>query len=162
MRRRARATACWPRSSRRRMAATNSGPGSSRRSRDRSNKVLGVFRICRALGARIIPVDKKARHELQVQKGDENGALNGELVEAEITRDRGHGLPIGPGARTAGRYDRPAQYLAHRHSSPRHSQPVPGKVIAESEALKPFARDRRSDLRDVPLLTIDPPRCPRP
>lgn len=55
---------------------------------DRTNKVLGVYRVLAGLGARIIPVDKKARHELQVQKGDENGALNGELVEAEILRDR--------------------------------------------------------------------------
>ena len=60
---------------------------------DRSNKVLGVYRLLPGLGARIIPVDKKARHELQVLKGDENGALNGELVEAEITHDKGRGLP---------------------------------------------------------------------
>ena len=60
---------------------------------DRSNKVLGVYRVTPGLGARIVPVDKKARHELQVMKGDENGALNGELVEAEIVKDRGRGLP---------------------------------------------------------------------
>ena len=123
---------------------------------DRSNKVLGVYRLLPGLGARIIPVDKKARHELQVQKGDENGALNGELVEAEITRDRGQGLPSARVRERLGDMSdqRNISLIAiHHHGIPNQ---FPGKVIAESEALKPFARAHRGDLRDVPLLTIDP------
>ena len=123
---------------------------------DRSNKVLGVYRLLPGLGARIIPVDKKARHELQVQKGDENGALNGELVEAEITRDRGAGLPSARVRERLGDMtdQRNISLIAiHHHGIPNQ---FPDKVIAESEALKPFARANRSDLRDVPLLTIDP------
>ncbi len=61
---------------------------------DRSQRVLGVYRILKGLGARIIPVDKKARNELQVLPGDENGAVNGELVEAEIKRERGRAPPL--------------------------------------------------------------------
>ena len=123
---------------------------------DRSNKVLGVYRLLPGLGARIIPVDKKARHELQVQKGDENGALNGELVEAEITRDRGQGLPSARVRERLGDMtdQRNISLIAiHHHGIPNQ---FPGKVIAESEALKPFGRAHRGDLRDVPLLTIDP------
>ena len=123
---------------------------------DRSNKVLGVYRLLPGLGARIIPVDKKARHELQVQKGDENGALNGELVEAEITRDRGQGLPSARVRERLGDMtdQRNISLIAiHHHGIPNQ---FPDKVIAESEALKPFARAHRGDLRDVPLLTIDP------
>ncbi|MCA3554844.1 ribonuclease R [Aestuariivirga sp.] len=122
----------------------------------RSGKVLGVFRVQPGLGARIIPVDKKARHELQVPKGEENGALDGELVEAEIIKDRGHGLPS---ARVRGRLgdmndQRNISLIAINH----HGIPnaFPERVLKEAESLKPFARGRRTDLRSVPLLTIDP------
>jgi len=124
---------------------------------DRSNKVLGVFRILRGQGARIVPVDKKARHELQVQAGDENGAVNGELVEAEIIRDRGRGLPSARVRERLGDLtnQRNISLIAiHQHGIP---NAFPDRVIRESEALKPFSPKGRDDLRDVPLVTIDPP-----
>jgi ribonuclease R len=123
---------------------------------DRSNKVLGIYRVLPGLGARIVPVDKKARHELRVQNGDDNGALNGELVEAEIMRDRGHGLPSARVRERLGDMtdQRNISLIAiHHHGIPNH---FPDKVIAESEALKPFARANRADLRELPLVTIDP------
>ena len=123
---------------------------------DRSNKVLGVFRVQAGLGARIIPVDKKARHELQVRSGDENGALNGELVEAEIVKDRGHGLPMARVRERLGDLSdqRNISLIAINH----HGIPneFPDRVLRESESLKPFSREGRTDLRKVPLLTIDP------
>jgi ribonuclease R len=123
---------------------------------DRSNKVLGVYRVTPGLGARIVPVDKKARNELQVMKGDENGAVNGELVEAEITRDRGRGLPSARVRERLGDLNnqRNISLIAiHHHGIPNE---FPERVLRESETLKPFSREGRSDLRDVPLLTIDP------
>ena len=122
----------------------------------RSNKVLGVYRIMPGAGARIIPVDKKARHELQVQKDDENGAQDGELVEAEIIKDRGRGLPSARIRERLGDLtdQRNISLIAiHHHGIPNQ---FPDKVIAQSEALKPFSRANRGDLRDVPLVTIDP------
>ncbi|MCX7351514.1 MAG: ribonuclease R [Alphaproteobacteria bacterium] len=123
---------------------------------DRSSKVLGVFRVQPGLGARIIPVDKKARHELQVKKGDENGALNGELVEAEIIKDRGQGLPSARVRERLGDMNdqRNISLIAINH----HGIPneFPKRVLEESESLKPFSREGRTDLRKVPLLTIDP------
>lgn len=123
---------------------------------DTSNKVLGVYRVLAGLGGRIVPVDKKARHELQVMKGDENGALDGELVEAEIKRDRGRGLPS---ARVRDRLgdlndQRNISLIAiHHHGIPNE---FPERVLRESESLGSFSRDGRTDLRTVPLLTIDP------
>ena len=123
---------------------------------DRSNKVLGVFRVQVGFGARIIPVDKKARHELQVKKGDENGAVDGELVEAEIVKDRGHGLPMARVRERLGNMNdqRNISLIAINH----HGIPndFPARVLEESEKLKPFSREGRTDLRQVPLLTIDP------
>jgi ribonuclease R len=123
---------------------------------DSSSKVLGVYRITPGLGARILPVDKKARHELQVMKGDENEARNGELVEAEIIRDRGRGLPTARVRERLGDMNdqRNISLIAiHHHGIPNE---FPERVLRESESLKPFSREGRSDLRDVPLLTIDP------
>ena len=123
---------------------------------DRANRVLGVYRQLPGLGARIIPVDKKARHELQVASGGDNGARDGELVEAEITRDRGRGLPS---ARVRDRLgdlndQRNISLIAiHHHGIPDR---FPDRVIQESEALAPFSRAGRGDLRQVPLITIDP------
>jgi ribonuclease R len=123
---------------------------------DRSNKVLGVYRVLQGLGARIVPVDKKARHELQVMKGDENGARDGELVEAEIKQDRGRGLPSARVRERLGDMSdqRNISLIAiHHHGIPNQ---FPERVLRESESLKPFPREGRTDLRHVPLLTIDP------
>ena len=124
---------------------------------DRSSRVLGVYRVMRGASARIIPVDKKARHELQVLAGDDAGAVNGELVEAEVVRDRGRGLPTGRVRERLGDLtnQRNISLIAiHQHGIPNE---FPDKVLRESEALKPFSTAGRDDLRHVPLLTIDPP-----
>ena len=124
---------------------------------ERTNRVLGVYRVLAGIGARIIPVDKKARHELQVLKGDENGALNGELVEAEITHDKGRGLPSARIRERLGDMNdqRNISLIAiHHHGIPNQ---FPDKVLRESEALKTFSPANRNDLRTVPLITIDPP-----
>ncbi|MCB1380321.1 MAG: ribonuclease R [Alphaproteobacteria bacterium] len=124
---------------------------------DRSPRVLGVYRILKGLGARIIPVDKKARNELQVFAGDENGAQNGELVEAEIRPGRGRGLPVARVRERLG--DMTDQRNVSLIAINQHGIPhvFPDRVISESERLKPFSPGRRTDLRDVPLVTIDPP-----
>ena len=124
---------------------------------ERSTKVLGVFRIAQGLGARIIPVDKKARNELQVQPGDDNGAINGELVEAEIIQSHGRGLPSARVRQRLGDMSdqRNISLIAiNQHGIPHE---FPARVMEESEKLKPFAQGARTDLRKVPLITIDPP-----
>ena len=124
---------------------------------DRSKRVLGVYRLVKGHGARLIPVDKKARNELQVRSGDENGALEGELVEAEILKDHGRGLPL---ARVRARLgdmndQRNISLIAiHHHAIPNQFSE---RVLAESEALKSFNPGARVDLRRTPLITIDPP-----
>jgi ribonuclease R len=124
---------------------------------DTSKRVLGVYRIVKGHSARVIPVDKKARHELQVAAGDEAGAANGELVEVEILQGRGAGLPR---ARVRDRLgdmgnQRNISLIAiHQHGIPHE---FPTRVTAEAVALRSFDRAAREDLRHVPLITIDPP-----
>ena len=123
----------------------------------RSTRVLGIFRHAKGQGARIVPIDKKARHELQVQPGQDNGAQPGELVAVEVMRGGGHGLP------TARVKERLGDITSQRNISliaiEHHSIPseFPARVLAEAEALKPFSPGKRLDLRHIPLITIDPP-----
>ncbi|MFT3986676.1 ribonuclease R [Aestuariivirga sp.] len=124
---------------------------------DSSKRMLGIYRVARGLGARIIPVDKKAKSELQVLPGGDGGAENGELVEAEISGGRGRGLPMARVRERLG--DLTSQKNISLIAIHQHGIPIefPARVMAEAQALKPFSQQGRTDLRTVPLITIDPP-----
>ncbi|TNF22798.1 MAG: ribonuclease R [Rhodobacteraceae bacterium] len=120
------------------------------------HKILGIFSK-RAEGGRIKPVDKGADKEWQVAAGDVNGAREGELVEAELVGPKARmGLPR---ARITDRLGDPSAPKAvsliaiHQHGIP---DDFPDKVIAEADAMKPAGLAGREDLRDLPLITIDP------
>ena len=89
-------------------------------------RALGVFRSAAGLGARVVPVDKKSRHEMVVRKGDEGGAQPGELVEVEITSDRGRGLTAARVRRRLGDIEDQPQHFPYCHSRARHSDGVFG------------------------------------
>ena len=117
-------------------------------------RVLGVFRLTDG-GGRLIPVEKGA-DELRVEPHDAHGAEDGELVEAE---------PVGPqkfGLRRARIVERLGDPGAPRAVSliaiHHHRIPVAFSeaALAEAEAAAPAAPDAREDLRDLPLVTIDP------
>ncbi len=124
---------------------------------DPSKRILGVYRIAKGHGARIVPVDKKARNELQVTAGSDNEARDGELVAVEIDETRGRGLPMARIRERLGDLNdqRNISLIAiHQHSIPNEFS---DRVMAEAEKLKAFSHARRTDLRKLPLLTIDPP-----
>ncbi len=124
---------------------------------DPSKRILGVYRITKGHGARIIPVDKKSRNELQVSAGGDNDARDGELVAVEIDETRGRGLPMARIRERLGDLNdqRNISLIAiHQHSIPNEFS---DRVMAEAEKLKEFSPARRADLRKLPLLTIDPP-----
>ena len=118
-------------------------------------KILGVYRSD-SHGGRILPVDKKNDREWVVNKSDANGAQDGELVEVEKVGARKIGLPQ---ARVVARLGDPlapksiSLIAIHEHSIP---DAFPDGVIKEAEAAKPVSLGKREDLRDLPLVTIDP------
>jgi ribonuclease R len=121
------------------------------------NRILGVFRVVKGHGARVVPVDKKARNEFLVRAGDENGAAPGELVEVEVTRDRGRVLPMARVRQRLGdlKDQRNISLIAiHEHGIPTR---FPDAALAETAALRNFDPAGREDLRSVALITIDPP-----
>ncbi|MDG1431373.1 MAG: ribonuclease R [Paracoccaceae bacterium] len=120
------------------------------------HKVLGVFRK-RAEGGRIVPIDKGNEKEWIVPAGAENGAKDGELVEGQQTGPKGRmGLPK---AKVTDRLGDPSQPKAisliaiHQHSIP---DDFPDPVIVEADGMKPVGLKGRKDMRDMPLITIDP------
>jgi len=128
-----------------------------RRLAETGKRVLGIFRMTKGQGARIVPVDKKARHDLRVLPGEENGARDGELVSAEIRRDAGRGPASAKVRERLGDMEdqRNISLIAiHQHGIP---DSFPERVLAETAALKPFSPAGRTDLRKIPLITIDPP-----
>ncbi|MDG1531125.1 MAG: ribonuclease R [Paracoccaceae bacterium] len=119
-------------------------------------RVLGIFRKS-AEGGRIIPVDKKADKEWLVPDGATNDARDGELVEGELAGPKSRmGLPR---VRIVARLGDPSAAKAvsliaiHQHGIP---DDFPDDVIAQADAAKPMGLKGRQDLRDMPLVTIDP------
>ena len=121
-------------------------------------RILGVFQKTGS-EARVTPVDKKARDEFIVQRGDYKDARNGDLVWTEIARgnQRRGGIKAVRVVEVLG----PA--MAARSVSliaiAEHGIPMdfPDKAVEEAEAAKPVSLGRRTDLRHLPLVTIDPP-----
>ncbi len=118
--------------------------------------VLGVFRKT-AEGGRIHPIDKGNGKEWFVPSDLTNGAKEGELVEAEQSGPKGRmGLPR---ARIINRLGDPSAPKAvsliaiHQHGIP---DTFPDEVIAQADAAKPAPLGKREDMRDMPLVTIDP------
>ncbi|MHA1114208.1 MAG: ribonuclease R, partial [Alphaproteobacteria bacterium] len=106
-------------------------------------------------GARLLPVDRRDRHELAVPKGSEGGAEPGELVEARLLRGRRLGLREAEVTRRIGRADAPgsASLIAiHRHEIP---VDFPAEALEETAAAVPATMDHREDIRALPLITID-------
>ncbi|QBF34044.1 ribonuclease R [Thalassococcus sp. S3] len=119
-------------------------------------RILGIFRKG-AEGGRIVPIDKAGQNEWHVPVGALHGAQDGELVEAEQSGPKARmGLPR---ARIVERLGDPSAPKAisliaiHQHGIP---DAFPDPVIAEADATKPMGLKGREDLRELPLVTIDP------
>ena len=111
-------------------------------------------------GGRISPTDKKMRKEFAVDRGDEAGARHGELVLAEIIGGRprrsDHGLKRARVTERLGDMSEPRSVsliAIHHHGIPTDFSPA---AIAEAEAAEAPSLKGRTDLRAIPLITIDP------
>ncbi len=118
-------------------------------------KVLGIYRAG-SEGGRILPIDKGSDKEWRVAREFTNGASDGELVEAEQTGPKRLGLPQARITQVLGDPSgaKAVSLIAiHQHGIPDH---FPDAVMREAEDAKPAPLNAREDLRNVPLVTIDP------
>lgn len=136
------------------------GPGryegrTLRRVSETPSRILGVFKRGRTEN-RIIPTDRRSKAEWIVQAGDEAGAEADEIVLAEPVAQHLH-LGLKP-ARVLERlgklgYARSISLIAiHTHDIP---QTFPEPALAEAAGARAVRIGSRTDLRHIPLITID-------
>ncbi len=120
-----------------------------------ADRILGVFRS-RKVGGAVAPVSRKEKRDLVIERGDEFGATDGDLVWAETKPTKGYGPKFGRIREVMGKIDDPSAYSLIALAA--HDIPVdfPESVLAEADAAKLPKLGDREDLRDLPLITIDP------
>ncbi len=120
-------------------------------------RMLGIFRANRHGGGTIEPIDRKQLRSWSICKGDEGQAKDGDLVRFDLARKGRHHVPQARVMETIGNPDDQRQIsliAVHTHAIP---DDFPESVIAESKSLEPPKLQGRTDLRALPLVTIDPP-----
>jgi ribonuclease R len=130
-----------------------------------AHRILGVYRAYKGdrgrtfTGGRVEPADRKARHDIIVE-GDKIGeARDGDLVFVELAVERNpraHGPKKGLIKDVIGRENDPraASILAmHTHGI---SEGFTADEEAQAEAAQAPTLKGRTDLRNLPLITIDP------
>jgi ribonuclease R len=123
-----------------------------------SGTVVGVFTALPRGGGQIMSANRKDKQGFDVQRGDEGDAKSGDLVRAEITRQRGRGYAQARVVERLGKSDdqRNVSLIAiHQHGIP---DEFPKEVIQAAEHLDELKPPKgRTDMRSLPLVTIDPP-----
>ncbi len=119
------------------------------------HRVLGVLHV-RPEGLRIVPIDRKSRTDFAVENRDRGGAEHNELVLAEPLAGRVSGFPRAKVIEKLGSMNVPrtvSLIAIHAHGIPTE---FPKEVIDEAKAATAPDPRTRTDLRAVPLVTIDP------
>ncbi len=122
---------------------------------DAPTRVLGVLRE-NPQGFRLEPVDKKARAEYAIDKADLGGARHNELVATEPVPGRIAGFSRVRVVERIGSMDSPrtiSLIAIHDYGIPTE---FPAAVLEQARAAQPVDPKGRTDLRAIPLLTIDP------
>jgi len=120
-------------------------------------RLIGIFRASKRGGGTIEPIDRKQLRSWSIHNGDEGGAKDGDLVRFDLARKGRMHTPQARVLESLGNPDDQRQIsliAVHAHGIP---DDFPESVTTEAEALTEPTLQGRTDLRDVPLLTIDPP-----
>lgn len=119
-------------------------------------RLLGIFRSRSGGGGTIEPVNRRELRAWQVRQGNTGDAKDGDLVRFDLSARNRQSMAEARILETLGNPNdqRKISLIAvHAHGLP---DDFPASVMAESEALIPFSVEDRTDLRAIPLLTIDP------
>lgn len=117
-------------------------------------RALGILEVG-TNGLFLRPTDRRDRQDYVVAKGDTAGARAGELVEAEILPGRRFGLRQAKVLHSLGSIENPgAVSLIAIHA---HGIPVefPAAALEQAAQAKQAPLGKRTDLRSIPLVTID-------
>ena len=119
-------------------------------------RIVGIYRKG-SEGGRIVPVDKKSDREWKVPEKESKAARDGELVEAEqIGPKTRMGLPTARIVDVVGDPSAPkaiSLIAIFQHGIPNE---FPKEALEEAAGAQPVELGDRTDLRELPLFTIDP------
>jgi ribonuclease R len=118
------------------------------------DRVLGVFHRDRD-GGRLEPTDRKVRSEFRIAPADASDAADGEVVLAEVLPARRLGLPQARIIERIGDSTDPRAFsliAIHAHGIP---TVFPVEALRLAEKARPVPLGERTDLRALPLITID-------
>ena len=121
-------------------------------------RILGLFQAGSDGGpfsGRLIPTDKRVRHDIAIPRGMEGDARSEDLVEVEIVPGKPLGPRLGRVVENFGSATGPQSVsliCIHSRDIP-HS--FPPEAVEEAAQLKPATAEGRRDLRALPLVTID-------
>lgn len=122
-----------------------------------ARRLLGIFRAhARTDGGMIEPIDRKQLKSWRIAPDNQNGAKDGDLVRFELEKSGRHRISEARVIETLGNPDTQQQIsliAVHAHGLP---DTFPESVFEELSKLNPPSLTNRTDLRDLPLITIDP------
>ncbi len=121
----------------------------------REEALLGVVRAAADGSYRLEPTQRR-QSEMLIEADQLNGAIPGDLVEAEAQRSSRLGLPFARVLSVVGSVEseKAVSLIAlHEHGIPYR---FPSAVIDEAEAVQPAGLGGREEWRALPLVTIDP------
>src|SRR5690606_12160176 len=117
--------------------------------------VLGVYTRVGKDG-RVQPTNRKLKKEIIVREENSMGARSGEVVLCDILPGKALALPEGRVTQRVGPMEDAASLsliAIHTHGIPDHFDDA---AIEQALAAKPVRLGKRTDLRALPIVTIDP------
>jgi ribonuclease R len=121
---------------------------------ERRDRVLGIYRRNRE-GGRIEPTDRKLRDEFRVARADDLGAGDGEIVLAELLPRQRFGLPEAKIVERIGDSGNPRAFSLIAIHTDGIPTAFPQAALDLASKARPVTLGNRTDLRRVPLVTID-------
>ena len=120
-----------------------------------AHRFLAVFRKTK-FGGIADPVERRAKNSFSIDRSETKDAQDGDLVWVEASPRRGGGFGRARIREIAGHVDDAHAFTLIALAA--HGVPVdlPADVVAEAERAAAPDMQNRTDLRDTPLLTIDP------
>ena len=115
---------------------------------------VGVFRHTRH-GDRILATEPGRRNEFHVHASLVQGLANDDLVLARVLPGRRMGLTSVEIQKRIGNANEPKAFSLIAIQNAGIPYEFPTEAVAQARASKPVALGNRTDLRDIPLITID-------
>jgi ribonuclease R len=121
-----------------------------------AHKLLCVLRKPQSGPIRLLPVDRRSRHELVPVKGEAEKAGDGDLVLCQLVKGNRHGLKTARIVEVVGDATAPGAgslIALYSHGVPQGFSEAEQR---EADTVRPATMKGREDIRDLPLITIDP------